>query len=100
MISESASAILAKRNAQAEANRRSMPTVTAWLDEVRQTFPDARIRFAQEAGHTVGTALGSRGVSADKMALDQRAAPARTHEPVSKALRTKYLENSQEHLFA
>lgn len=68
MIFQSATSILAKHSAKAEANRSAMPETARILDEVRQTFPDARIRFAEEGGRVVGRPLVN-GISASEMVL-------------------------------
>lgn len=43
----------AKRQ-QAEENRRAMPTVAGWVDQVRAVFVDAQVVFASEGGITFG----------------------------------------------
>lgn len=60
------------RAAAAQANRGAMPTVSAFVDEIRKDFPNARVTYASEAGSTVG-APGEDGV---QPALTRRADPA------------------------
>lgn len=67
-LSQSTAAILAKHSARAEENRLAMPKTAAILDQLRQTFPEARIRFAEEGGRVVGKPLG-KGVAASDMVL-------------------------------
>lgn len=38
----------------AEDNRRKMPTVAAFVDEVRKFWPDAKVVYASENGITLG----------------------------------------------
>lgn len=57
MISDTAQTILKKHAERAAENRRSMPQVTAWVDQTREHFPGARVIFAQEGGKTVGKPL-------------------------------------------
>jgi hypothetical protein len=53
----------AERAAAAERNRAAMPVVSAWVAELRQHFPDCRVRYAAEAGRVQG-APGPEGVIA------------------------------------
>lgn len=50
-----------RRAAEALANRARMPIVSGFVDELRQSFPEARVRYAEEAGQTVGKP-GDQGV--------------------------------------
>ena len=50
------------RAAAVLANRARMPIVSAFVDELRKVFPDARVKYATEAGHQVGKP--SEGVQA------------------------------------
>jgi hypothetical protein len=51
----------ADRVLEAERNRAAMPVVSAWVAELRQHFPDCRVRYAAEAGRVQG-APGPEGV--------------------------------------
>jgi hypothetical protein len=51
------------RAAQALANRQAMPTVTAFVDELRKHFPDAKVTYATEGERSFGRP-GPRGVRA------------------------------------
>lgn len=46
----------------AEENRRRMPTVAAFVDEVRQFWPDAKVVYASENGYTVGKKREPKGI--------------------------------------
>lgn len=61
------------RAAQAQANRASMPGVTAFVDELRKVFPDARVTYAAEGERTFGKA-GLQGVQASDSSpgMDER----------------------------
>jgi len=56
VIGESAQAILAKRQAQAEANRAQMPFTSSIVDDLRAEGFQPTVKFAQENGQTVGKA--------------------------------------------
>ena len=45
---------LAAKRQQADDNRRKMPTVAGWVDQVRAVFVDAQVVFASEGGITFG----------------------------------------------
>jgi hypothetical protein len=42
------------REEAARRNREQMPTVAAWIDDIRKEFPNAKVVYAEENGHTVG----------------------------------------------
>lgn len=44
----------AAREAQAAENRRRMPTVTQWVDGMREAFGDVSVAYASEGGVTIG----------------------------------------------
>lgn len=44
------------RAAQAQANRQAMPIVTALVDELRKSFPDAKVTYAHEGERSFGKA--------------------------------------------
>jgi len=69
MIAQSAAAILQSRAEQAEANRRAMPQVSAWLDDLRQTFPNAMVKYAREGGRTAGRKREFYEVAANQIVL-------------------------------
>lgn len=72
MIGESAQAILARRSAQAEANRKAMPFTANRLDELRQYFPEARATYASENGITKGRRIEGVEVTAGEMVLERK----------------------------
>lgn len=72
MIGETAQAILARRSAEAEANRKAMPFTANRLDELRQHFPDARVTYAQENGRTKGKRIEGVEITAGMMVLEKR----------------------------
>ena len=74
MISESAQSILNKHRAEAERNRALMPQVAAWLDGLREFFPGARLVYAEEKGHVVGSKRPCYEVLSSDMPLTTRAA--------------------------
>ena len=51
------------RDAQAAENRRRMPTVTQWVDGMREEFGDVRVVWAKEGG----VEIGSRGPDGIKL---------------------------------
>lgn len=71
MIGESAQAILTRRSAEAEANRKAMPFTARMLDELRQHFPDARVTFAEENGRTKGRRIQGIEITAGVMVLEK-----------------------------
>ena len=48
----------------AEDNRRQMPTVAAFVDEVRKFWPDAKVIYASENGITRGKKPTETGIIA------------------------------------
>lgn len=40
--------------AKAAENRRLMPQVTQWVDEMREAFGDVSVAYASEGGRTIG----------------------------------------------
>jgi hypothetical protein len=72
MLGETAQAILARRSAEAEANRKAMPFTAKMLDELRQHFPDARVRYAQENGRTKGKRVEGIEITAGVMVLEKK----------------------------
>lgn len=57
----------------AEDNRRKMPTVAAFVDEVREFWPDARVIYASENGITLGKKpdLSSSIIAGDAWYVDK-----------------------------
>ena len=51
---EREAALLEAQRRKAEDNRRKMPTVAGWVDQVRAVFVDAQVVFASEGGITFG----------------------------------------------
>ena len=47
-------ALLEAKRQKADDNRRKMPTVAGWVDQVRAVFVDAQVVFASEGGITFG----------------------------------------------
>ena len=47
-------ALLEAQRQKADDNRRKMPTVAGWVDQVRAVFVDAQVVFASEGGITFG----------------------------------------------
>jgi len=86
MISKSATQILQDRAAAANANRAAMPIVTAFLDEMRLTFPDARIKFASEGGRTLGTQRQWHEVASSELPLQQHNAQDKPSPTKGKAI--------------
>ena len=39
---------------QKEKNRKAMPQVTAWIDEMRECFPELTVTYAKEGGMELG----------------------------------------------
>ena len=46
----------------AEENRRRMPTVAAFVDEVRKYWPDAKVVYAREGDYEVGKKTEPKGI--------------------------------------
>ena len=51
---EREAALLEAQRRKADDNRRKMPTVAGWVDQVRAVFVDAQVVFASEGGITFG----------------------------------------------
>ena len=51
---EREAALLEAQRRKADDNRRRMPTVAGWVDQVRAVFVDAQVVFASEGGITFG----------------------------------------------
>jgi hypothetical protein len=49
------------REQEKAANRRAMPTVAGWVDQLREHFPTCRVVWATEGGHRVGQVPTSGG---------------------------------------
>lgn len=45
------------RRQRAEENRRLMPCITAWIDEIRAFFPGATVAYAKEGGVVMGAPM-------------------------------------------
>lgn len=77
----SAMDIVKRRAAEAERNRQAMPITTRWVHQVREDFPDAKVKRVTESGQSLGKPSGDYEVRASDMHMFKTTPLARSTDP-------------------